>query len=43
MVPSDRLQTVLNNCVAARLTQPGFIDALKELVERFRRTASRRS
>ena len=25
MVPSDRLQTVLNDCVAARLTQPGFI------------------
>ena len=33
MVPSDRLQTVLNNCVAARLTQPGFIDAVKELAE----------
>ena len=29
MVPSDRLQTVLNKCVAARLTEPGFIPFVK--------------
>ena len=28
-VPSDRLQTVLNNYVAARLTEPGFIPFVK--------------
>ena len=33
LVPSDRLQTALNGCVAVRLTQPGFIEAVKRLAE----------
>ena len=33
-VPSDRLQIVLNDCVAESMTQPGFIDAVEELAEK---------